>query len=111
MGTKTESLAFTVAECGAFHSLGKFYDNITTLEEAVIIYEKMVSECMDGIPSIGIKLHTKGKEKWEDIQVDIVSGSEIDTGILEFIPELHNNLLVQGVIKEMIKRFPDKEIV
>ena len=70
----------------------------------------MASECINGIPSIGIKLHTKGTEKWEDIQADIVSGDEIDTGIFEFIPELYNNLLVQEAIEEIIKRFPEKKL-
>lgn len=32
-------LTFTVAECGEFHQLGEYYDDITTVEEAIEKWE------------------------------------------------------------------------
>ena len=50
---------------------------------------------MHGIPAIGINLHIKGTEKWEDLQTDILSGDEIYTGMICLIPELGGNPQVQ----------------
>ena len=30
-------MTYTVAECGEFHSMGKYYENIRTLEEAAAL--------------------------------------------------------------------------
>lgn len=102
---------FTVAECGEYHSLGKFYRDIRTLEEAVQVYQQIPPERMNGSPSIGINLHVRGTDRMEDIQADILSGDEIDIGYINLIPELCGNPQVQAAIKEIIGRFPDKEII
>ena len=47
----------------------------------------------------------------EDVQADILSGSEIDIGFLNLIPELCGNPQVQEAVKGMIERFPDKEVI
>lgn len=78
---------FTVAECGEYHSLGKFYRDIRTLEEAVHIYRQIPPERMNGSPSIGINLHVRGTDRMEDIQADILSGDEIDIGYINLIPK------------------------
>ena len=46
---------------------------------------------MNGIPSIGIRLHMLGTKAVEDVQADILSGGEIDTGIVRLMPELCDN--------------------
>ena len=104
-------LTFTVAECGEYHSLGKYYEGIKTLEEAVSLYRQIPPERMNGIPSIGINLHVRGTDKTEDVQADILSGSEIDIGFLNLIPELCGNPQVQEAVKAIIERFPDKEVI
>lgn len=110
---KTEKaiLTFTVAECGEYHNLGQCHENIETLEEAVILYRQIPPERVNGIPSIGINLHAEGTDKREDLQADILSGGEIDTGVIRLIPEFCGNPQVQEIIKEIIRFFPDKEIV
>lgn len=110
---KTEKaiLTFTVAECGEYHSLGKYYEGIKTLEEAVNLYQQIPQERMNGIPAIGISLHVGGTDKMEDVQADILSGDEIDTGFINLIPELCGNPEVQEVVKAIIERFPDKEVI
>lgn len=42
-------VTLTVAECGEFHSMGEFYENIPTVEEAVAIWKQIPSERMNGI--------------------------------------------------------------
>ena len=110
MENKEVVLTFTVAECGEYHSLGEYHEGIRTLEEAVVIYEK-IPERMNGIPSIGINLHVKGTNKVEDSQADILSGDEIDIGIISLMPEFCGNPQVQEVVMEFIRLFPDKEVI
>lgn len=104
-------MTFTVAECGEFHSMGEYHENIKTLEEAVAIYHRIPPERMNGIPSLGINLHTVGTDKWEDSQIDVLTGDEIDMGLLKFMPEFCENPEVREAVKEIIKRFPDKEVI
>ena len=111
---KKESRAvvtFTVAECGEFHSLGEYHEDIVTLEEAAAVYRKIQPERMNGIPSIGIKLHVEGTAETEDMQFDILSGMEIDRGILMLVPDGHGHKEVQEIIRKLAEMFPDKEVV
>lgn len=104
-------VTFTVAECGEFHSLGEYHEDISTLEEAAAIYRKIKPERMNGIPSIGIKIHAEGTEKTEDMQFDILSGREIDRGILVLVPDGCVHTAVQETIRKLAEMFPDKEVV
>lgn len=100
-----------MAECGEYHSLGKYYEGIQTLEEAVRLYRKIPPERRNGIPAIGINLHVEGTDKMEDVQADILSGDEIDTGFIGLIPEFCGNPEVQVAVKAIIRRFPNKEVI
>lgn len=104
-------MRFTVAECGEFHNLGEYHENIKTVEEAAAIYRNIPSERMNGIPAIGIKLHRKGKPAYEDIQIDILTGDEISTGLLHFDSEAESNPLVWEAVEKLKKLFPEKEVV
>lgn len=103
-------LTFTVAECGEYHNLGEYHEGIKTLEEAVTLYRQIPPERVNSIPSIGINLHVEGTDKMEDLQADILSGNEINTECLSF-PEFCENPQVQQAVKEIIRLFPDKEII
>lgn len=102
-------ITFTVAECGKYHELGKFYEDIRTLEEAVHIYRKIPPGRMHGMPSIGIKLHEK-EYAW-DTRVDILTDSGIDVEMLRLMPGLYENPKVQEIIRELIRMFPEKEVI
>ena len=75
-----------VSECGEFHNLGEFYENIPTVEEAIAIWKQIPPERMHGIPAIGINVHRPGEEIYMDDEVDLLSGNRIDLEILEHIP-------------------------
>ena len=104
-------ITFTVAECGEFHSLGEYYEDIGTLEEAAAIYRKIPSGRRNGIPSIGIKIHAAGTGAGRDIQFDILCGSEINAGMARLIPGLCIYEKVMETAEELAGMFPDKEIV
>ena len=111
--TGTE-VTLTVAECGEFHNLGEFYENISTVEEAVAIWKQIPPERMNGIPAIGIHIHTLGTEAIEDTGIDILSGNRIDLDILEYIPDIKGNPQAMEVIAELVAKvtplIPEMEI-
>ncbi len=103
-------VTLTVAECGEFHNLGEFYENIPTVEEAVAIWKQIPPERMNGIPAIGINIHTPGTEAFEDVGMDILSGNRIDLDILEYIPDIKGNLQAMEIITELVAKLPEMEI-
>ena len=109
MQTEPE-VTLTVAECGEFHNLGEFYENIPTVEEAVAIWKQIPPERMNGIPAIGINIHTPGTEAFEDVGIDILTGKRIDLDILEYIPDIKGNPQAMEVIAELVAKLPEMEI-
>ena len=103
-------VTLTVAECGEFHSLGEFYENIPTVEEAVAIWKQIPPERMNGIPAIGINIHTPGTEAFEDVGMDILTGNRIDLDILEYIPDIKGNPQAMEMITELVAKLPEMEI-
>lgn len=110
-GAGNAIMTFTVAECGEFHSMGEYHEGIETLEEAVSIYKKMLKGRRNGIPSIGINLHTEGTESWMDTQLDVLTGSGIDVGMVRLVPELDGDPRVQEAVNALIRMFPEKEVL
>lgn len=104
-------IRFTVAECGEIHSLGEYHENIRTAEEAAAIYRNIPPERRRAIPAIGIKLHRRGRPPYEDIQIDILSGGEINTGLIHYDPEAESNPRVWEAVEELKKLFPEKAVV
>ena len=101
-------LTFTVAECGEYHSVGRYRDDIATVEEAIDIYRKIDRERVHGVPSSGVRQHIDGEEAWMDRQVDIVTGTTIDLGYLRhFESELLSDTRVQEAVRKLIDAFPD----
>ena len=99
-----------VSECGEFHNLGEFYDNIPTVEEAIAIWKQIPPERMHGIPAIGINVHRPGEETYMDDEVDLLSGNRIDLEILEHIPSITSEPKAMEVIAELVAKLPEMEI-
>ncbi|MBO5485765.1 MAG: DUF4316 domain-containing protein, partial [Eubacterium sp.] len=110
--TEREEVEVTlmVSECGEFHNLGEFYENIPTVEEAIAIWEQIPPERMHGIPSIGINVHRPGEESYMDDEVDLLSGNRIDLEILEHIPSMTGEPKAMEVIAELVAKLPEMEI-
>ena len=99
-----------VSECGEFHNLGEFYENIPTVEEAIAIWKQIPPERMHGIPAIGINVHRPGEETYMDDEVDLLSGNRIDLEILEHIPSITCEPKAMEVIAELVAKLPEMEI-
>ena len=103
-------VTLTVAECGEFHNLGEYHEDIAGVEEAISIFNSISPDRMNGIPSIGINIHTEGTESYEDTQMDIVSGRVADLEILNYVPDITDNPKAVEVIAELIDKLPDIEV-
>ena len=107
---KKTVVTLTVAECGEFHGFGEYHENITSAREAAAIFKRIPPERMNGIPSIGINIHTEGTERYEDTQIDIISGRTADLEVLDYVPDITDNPKALEVIAELIGRFPGIEV-
>lgn len=58
------------------------------MEEAIAVWKSIPPKRMNGIPSIGINIHTEGTEPYEDVQMDILSDKVIDLEILDYILDI-----------------------
>ncbi|MCI7190361.1 MAG: YodL domain-containing protein, partial [Lachnospiraceae bacterium] len=105
-----KTVTLTVAECGEFHSLGEFHENIASVEEAITVWKSIPPERMNGIPSIGINIHTEGTERYEDVEMDILSGKVIDLEVLDYVPDITDDPKAIEVIAELIDKLPDIEV-
>ena len=107
---KQTAVTLTVAECGEFHNFGEYHENIAGVEEAIAIFNRIPPERMNGIPSIGINIHTEGTESYEDTQMDIVSGGVADLEFLDYVPDITDNPKAVEVIAELLDKLPDIEV-
>lgn len=105
-----KTVTLTVAECGEFHSLGEFHENIASVEKAIAVWKSIPPERMNGIPSIGINIHTEGTERYEDVEMDILSGKVIDLEVLDYVPDITDDPKAIEVIAELIDKLPDIEV-
>ena len=110
---KTEpetEVTLTVAECGEFHNFGEFHENIATVDEAIVIWKQIPPERLNGIPAIGINIHTPGTEAYEDAVTDILTGKRFELDVLDYIPEIKSNPQAMEVIAELMAKLPDMKI-
>lgn len=110
MENEEVEVTLMVSECGEFHNLGEFYENIPTVEDAIAIWKQIPPERMHGIPAIGINVHRPGEETYMDDEVDLLSGNRIDLEILEHIPSITSEPKAMEVIAELVAKLPEMEI-
>ena len=108
--TKKDIISFTVAECGEFHDRGELHENVTSLKEAIALFDEISPERLNGIPSIGIRV-TKADSPEIFTEIDVMTAKRIDVDVLGYIPEIGENGQAQYAIAEMIHAFPEKEII
>lgn len=107
-------VTLTVAECGEFHNFGEFHENIATVDEAIAIWKQIPPERMNGIPAIGINIHTPETESYDDVVTDILTGNRFELDVLDYIPEIKGNPQAMEVIVELMAKamplMPDMKI-
>ena len=104
-------ITFTVAECGEFHSLGRYRDDISNAEEAIAVWKEYQKGFLNGIPSIGIQIHKPGKPEMEDMQMDLVFGKTMDLDMLRYYPEINGEETAIQKIRELVENLHDVNVV
>ena len=104
-------LTFIVAECGEFHQLGEYYDDITTVEEAIEKWEQLRDSPLNGVASIGILSHKPGGNSLEDEQVDLVTRKVLDLGMLRYYPTIRNDKRALEMIAALASHLPDIGVI
>lgn len=105
-------VTFTVAESSEFHSFGELHEGIPTLQDAIEVYEKLKHEsALNGIPGLGINVHTVGTEKIDDLQWDFMTGNTIDLEGLMYMPEMSQNEEVVEALHQLADKYPEAEII
>ncbi len=106
-----QKVTFIVAECGEFHSMGELHENIASLSEATAIYDRLCAEStMNGIPSLGINVHTMGTDELDDMQWDFLSGNRLDLMGLVYQPEMMKNEEVMEALHSLAEQYPDVRV-
>lgn len=108
--TTTEmKVSFTVAECGEFHDMGEYHENVGSVKEALEIFKQIPDDRMHAIPTIGIRVtDTEHPEIFTEI--DIANAKFIDMEVLGYVPEIRDNKSAQYAIAELIHAMPEAEV-
>lgn len=104
-------ITYTVAECGEFHSMGRYRDDVENVNEAIALWNEYREGTLNGVPSIGILVHTSGQTELEDAQVDLVSGKTMDLDMIRYYPEIHTEEAAIQKICELVENLHDVELV
>lgn len=71
------------------------------------MWKSIPPERMNGIPSIGINIHTEGTERYEDVEMDILSGKVIDLEVLDYVPDITDDPKAIEVIAELLDKLAE----
>ena len=104
-----KTVTLTVAECSEFHNMGEFYENITSVAEAVAKFKEIPPERMHGIPAIGIRV-ADPKNPEDSVEMDVLIGKRIDLDMLRYVPDIAENWQAQQMIAALIHDMPEAQI-
>lgn len=104
-------VTYTVAECGEFHSMGRYWDDIKDVQEAIALWKEFQDSPLNGIPSIGILVHTPGQTDLEDEQLDLLSGQKINLDMMQYYPVICKEEAAIEKICELIENLPEVGII
>lgn len=101
-----------MAKCSEFHSFWELHEGIPSLEDAVRLYEKICQESsLNGIPALGISLHTAGTTQYEDVQWDFLSGGCLDLEGLNYLPDMRENMEEVDALHRLTEMYPEAEVI
>ena len=104
-------VTYTVAECGEFHGMGWYRDDIKDVQEAIALWKEFQDSPLNGIPSIGILVHTPGQTDLEDEQLDMLSGQKIDLDMMQYYLVIYKEEGAIEKICELIENLPEVGII
>lgn len=103
---ETSCISFYAAECSEFLVLGEVHHDLS-LPEALEAYEKIPSERMNGLKSVGFNLQ-EGSDY--DGMMDLMVAGKSQREILDSIPFYKENKLVQEALKRVEQYIEEKPL-
>ena len=100
-------ITYTVAECGEFHSMGRYRDDIENVEEAIALWREYQDGNLNAVPSIGILVYSLGRPGVENPQMDLVSGRMMDLDMIRYYPEINAEEAAIQKICELVENLHD----
>lgn len=104
-------ITFTVAECSEYHQMARYHDNIETAEEAIALWREYQNSPLNGVPAIGILVHTPGQPEMEDEQVDLVTGNWLDLDMIGYYPTIRKEQKVIELIADLIGNLREVKVI
>ncbi|MSA01713.1 ImmA/IrrE family metallo-endopeptidase [Lactonifactor sp. BIOML-A3] len=92
-----DKISFYVAECAEFPVLGEYHENLS-LDEALLYFEKIPADRMNGVKGIGFEL--KDNSDYEG-RFDLLVGNHIQRDIIDTIPYYRDHPLIQSAMKKL----------
>ena len=93
-------------------SWGEYYDDITTVEEAIEKWEQLKDSPLNGVASIGILAHKPGENSLEDEQVDLVRKKGFVTlTCFCYYPAIRNDKRALVMIAALASHLPDISVI
>ena len=77
------------------------------MQEAIALWKEFQDSSLNGIPSIGILVHTPGQTDLEDEQLDLLSGQKIDLDMMQYYPVICKEEAAIEKICELIENLPE----
>lgn len=102
---ETNCISFYAAECSEFPVLGEVHHDLT-LEEALEAYEKIPSDRMHGLKSVGFNL--KDGSDYEGMN-DLMVEGRVQREFLDSIPHFRNSRYVQSALQRVEKYMEERQ--
>ena len=83
------------------------FRSIKDVQEAIALWKEFQDSPLNGIPSIGILVHTPGQTDLDDEQLDLLSGQKIDLDMMQYYPVICKEEAAIEKICELIENLPE----
>ena len=91
--------------------MGRYRDDVENVNEAIALWNDYREGTLNGVPSIGILLHTQGQSERDDAQVDLVSGKTMDLDMIRYYLEINTEETAIQKICELVENLHDVEVI
>ena len=91
--------------------MGRYRDDVENVNEAITLWNEYREGTLNGVPSIGILVHTPRQSERDDTQVDLVSGKTMDLDMIRYYPEINTEEAAIQKICELVENLHDVEVI
>lgn len=106
------TITYVVSSNGEFHDMGAYRDDITSVDEAIAVFNEHQNTKDGTVPSIGIRVVDPSADSYDrDVQLDIYSGKTIDMDVIARVPQVYDNSEAMVLVEALIEKLPDAYVI